>query len=96
MDWVREQRDANAHGEHRPEGSFAGFMGVYGATVAGLGVWVRHSRRDLPDRYSAADFPLVSVATHKLSRLLAKDPVTSPLRMPFTRFEGTSGEAELA
>ncbi len=57
---------------------------------------MRRSRRDLPHGYSAADFALVSVATHKLSRLLAKDPVTSPLRMPFTRFEGTSGEAELA
>ena len=27
---------------------------------------------------------------------LAKDPVTSPLRAPFTTFEGTSGPAELA
>jgi len=63
-------------------------MGVYAATVAGLGVLVRRSRRDLPHGYSAADFALVSVATHKLSRLLAKDAVTSPLRMPFTRFEG--------
>jgi hypothetical protein len=38
----------------------------------------------------------MSVATHKLSRILAKDPVTSPLRAPFTTFNGTSGEAELA
>nr|WP_231135291.1 DUF1360 domain-containing protein [Motilibacter deserti] len=38
----------------------------------------------------------MSVATHKLSRLIAKDPVTSPLRAPFTKFAGTSGEAELA
>jgi len=36
------------------------------------------------------------VATHKLSRIIAKDPVTSPLRVPFTTFEGTSGPAELA
>ena len=36
------------------------------------------------------------MATHKLSRIIAKDPVTSPLRAPFTTFEGTSGPAELA
>ncbi len=96
LTWVREQRDAYAHGEHRPEGSFAAIMGAYGATVAGLGILVRRSGRRLPERFSAADFALLSVATHKLSRLLAKDPVTSPLRMPFTAFAGTSGEAELA
>jgi hypothetical protein len=28
--------------------------------------------------------------------MIAKDPVTSPLRAPFTRFRGTSGPAELA
>ena len=32
----------------------------------------------------------------RLSRTLAKDPVTSPLRAPFTKYEGTSGAAELA
>lgn len=38
----------------------------------------------------------MAVATHKLSRLLAKDPVTSPLRAPFTRYAGTSGPSEVA
>ncbi len=46
-------------------------------------------------RIQLGDLALLSVATHKISRLLAKDPVTSPLRAPFTRFEGTSGPAEL-
>src|SRR5205807_1092615 len=32
----------------------------------------------------------------KLSRRLAKDPVTSPIRAPFTRATGVSGPAELA
>jgi hypothetical protein len=35
------------------------------------------------------------VATHKLSRLIAKDTVTAPLRAPFTRFEGPQGQGEL-
>ena len=38
----------------------------------------------------------MSVATHRLSRILAKDPVTSPLRAPFTRYTGTSGPAEVS
>ena len=47
-------------------------------------------------RLSAGDILLIGTATHKLSRRVAKDPVTSPLRAPFTRFKGTSGPAELA
>ena len=39
---------------------------------------------------------LVACATHKLSRLIAKDAVTSPIRAPFTQFAGPSGDAELA
>jgi hypothetical protein len=37
----------------------------------------------------------LSIATHKVSRLIAKDPVTSPLRAPFTRYEGVSAPSEL-
>ena len=39
---------------------------------------------------------LAAAATHKLSRLLTRDPVTSPLRAPFASYEGTAGPAELA
>ncbi|MFD7922153.1 DUF1360 domain-containing protein [Streptomyces sp. NPDC059740] len=39
---------------------------------------------------------LLAAATHKLSRLVAKDPITSPLRAPFTRYQGTSAPSELA
>lgn len=41
------------------------------------------------------DVTFCAIATHKLSRLLAKDPVTSPPRVPFTRYAGASGPAEL-
>jgi hypothetical protein len=30
-----------------------------------------------------------AVATYKLSHLIARDPVTSPLRAPFTGYRGT-------
>jgi hypothetical protein len=38
---------------------------------------------------------LLGIATHKLSRLLTKDMVTSPLRAPFTVFEGSAGDGEV-
>ena len=93
---VHREKHAYTQGEERPLGSLLAIMATYGAGVAALSVAVRASGRELPDRVSWSDLALVTVATHKLSRLLAKDPVTSPLRAPFTRFAGTSGEAELA
>lgn len=38
---------------------------------------------------------MVGVASHKLSRLISKDKVTSPLRAPFTELEGSGGPGEL-
>jgi Protein of unknown function (DUF1360) len=91
---VAREAEAYKGGEDRPLGAFAGIMAAYGAVVGVGGFLAR--RRGLPERVSVSDLALLTVATHKVSRLLAKDPVTSPLRAPFTRFEGTSGEAELA
>ena len=42
-----------------------------------------------------ADVVLLSIATHKLSRLLSKDAVTSPLRAPFTRYDHPIGSGEV-
>lgn len=57
---------------------------------------VRASGKRLPERLGWADLALLTVGTHEASRLLAEDPVTSPLRAAFTRFAGTSGESELS
>lgn len=84
-----------SNGEERPLASYAGLMGAYGAAVVGMAAFVRHRGRPLPS-IGVGDVALVGVATHKLARRLAKDPVTSPLRAPFTRFRGTTGPAELA
>jgi Protein of unknown function (DUF1360) len=40
------------------------------------------------------DIAIGGIATHKLSRLLAKGAVTSPLRAPFTEFEEAAGASE--
>jgi hypothetical protein len=85
-----------AHGQERPLGSFLALMGTYGAATGAGALLVRRRHGHLPDALAPADLALLAVATHKLARLIAKDPVTSPLRAPFTRFEGRSGEAEVA
>ena len=82
-------------GSDRPLGPFLAIMAVYATAVGGGAAVLRRRGEVLPEQVALVDLALVTVATHKLSRLLAKDPVTSPLRAPFTRFEGTSGPAEL-
>jgi hypothetical protein len=83
-------------GDERPLGPYAGVMAAYGAVVLGAGAALRRAGVRAPATVGPWDVALVGVATHKLARLLAKDPVTSPLRAPFTKFKGTSGDAELA
>jgi len=95
MESVTETRRQYAQGEDRPLGSYLGTLTVYGGVVAGLALAARLSGRGLP-RLGLGDLALMTVATHRISRTIAKDPVTSPLRAPFTRFKGTSGPAELA
>ena len=56
---------------------------------------MHHSGRELPERVAAADLALITVATHKASRLLAKDRVTSAVRAPFTSYQGEGGPAEV-
>jgi hypothetical protein len=82
-------------GSDRPLAGFVGSMAVYAGLTGTLSAVVKLSSKRLPARVGWGDLALMSIATFKVSRLLAKDPVTSPLRAPFTRFEGTSGPAEL-
>jgi hypothetical protein len=78
----------------RPLGAYLGVMATYGGLVGGLTLAGRRARKVTPP--GVADIVLAALATHKVSRLISKDPVTSPLRAPFTRYVGTSGDAELS
>ena len=84
-----------AHGEDQPLRGYAITMAVYAGTVGALAGLARLTGRDIPDRFPASDIALCAAATHKLSRLLTKDPVTSPLRAPFASYQGTDGPSEL-
>lgn len=80
----------------RPLGGYGALMATFVAISGGFGVWLRRSSRELPERPSASDVALVTVATHKASRLLAKDRVTSTVRAPFTRFQDDDGAGEVS
>jgi hypothetical protein len=81
--------------ERPPLAWYAGLAGVFSAGMTGALVAARASDRELPERIGPGDLVLVGTASHKLSRLIAKDKVTAFLRAPFTRYEGTAGPAEL-
>jgi hypothetical protein len=84
-----------APGEDRPLGAYLALNAVFGAGLGGSLLAAKRSGREV-DRPGAVDVLLTGLATQKVSRLLAKDKVTSFLRAPFTRFQEGSGHGELS
>jgi uncharacterized protein DUF1360 len=81
----------------RPDHSLRGYVAImagYGALMTGAATLLARNKR-LPNGLRLADGALLAIATHKLSRTLAKDAVASPLRAPFTRFKGAAGPGEV-
>ncbi len=81
--------------EDRPLAAYGTLTAGFGAAMVGSLVALRASGRELPERPAAADLVLAGIATHKLTRLLAKDRVTSFLRAPFTRYQDRAGHGEI-
>ncbi|HVV89931.1 MAG TPA: DUF1360 domain-containing protein [Solirubrobacterales bacterium] len=81
-------------GQRPPLVNYSFAMAIFNGLFAGGLLLARRHGRDLPERPAAADIALVGVASHKVSRLIAKDKVTSPLRAPFTELEGSGGPGE--
>ncbi|MEV4313881.1 DUF1360 domain-containing protein [Actinocrispum sp. NPDC049592] len=96
-DRVRETfaRIRKQYGADQPLRGYATVLGVYSGVVGALTVAGHAAGTRLPERFGLGDTVLLSVATHKASRLLAKDAVASPLRAPFARYEESAGEGEL-
>lgn len=86
---------AYSNGEARPLRAYSAVLGTYATAVALLTAIGRARGVRLPERFSVQDTVLLCAATHKASRLLTKEAVTSPLRAPFTRFEEATGDAEV-
>jgi hypothetical protein len=82
--------------DQHPVKSYAVLIVVFSVLAAAFARWFKLSGRRLPDRIDAGDLLLVTVASHKASRLIAKDRVTSGIRAPFTEFEGDAGPGEVS
>ena len=82
-------------GERPPLLSYAATMAVFNALFGAALLLAKRKGRTLPERVDAADVVLFGTAAHKISRLVAKEKVTAPLRAPFTELEGKGGPAEL-
>ena len=78
--------------QHKPLGAYAVLIGAFHAIFGGFLYATKAFDRPLPTRIGPGDLLLLGVATHKLSRTIARDWVTSVLRAPFVRLEG---EADL-
>jgi hypothetical protein len=92
---LAEEKRAYAGDEDRPLEGYLGAMATFGAFAAVVTMAAASRRTDAPERYALADIALTGVATYKLSRIISKDSVTSPLRAPFTRYRSPGGPAEL-
>jgi hypothetical protein len=82
-------------GQERPLGGYAVLTGSFALAAGAFAAWLHSSGRDVPDRIAPGDLALVAVATHKASRLIAKDRVMSIVRAPFTRFQDDAGPSEV-
>jgi hypothetical protein len=83
-----------APGEGRPLAAYAVLTTGFFAGLAGAVAGARATGREI-DRPGVADVVLGGLATQKVSRLIAKDKVTSFLRAPFTRYQDPAGHGEL-
>jgi uncharacterized protein DUF1360 len=76
-------------------GGYAVLMGAFLSLASAFAAWFRSSGRELPDRIAPTDLALLTVASHKMSRMVTRDRVTSVVRAPFTRFQGDAGPGEV-
>jgi len=76
--------------ERQPLGAHAVLTFAFNGSVVACALAYRRSGRRLPERIPVGDLALLSIGTYKLSRLIAKDRITSFFRAPFTRFKGGS------
>ncbi|HTQ04507.1 MAG TPA: DUF1360 domain-containing protein [Polyangiaceae bacterium] len=85
---------AGDRADELPIESYAVMIAAFTAALVLVAGAARASGR-LPKRLPARDILLLGVATHELSRTLTRARVTIPLRVPFTRYEGSDGAGQV-
>lgn len=88
------ERYAGSASEELPIRGYAAMLTAFVGVFAGVALVARRAGL-LPRRVSFADTLLLGVATHTLTRIVTRERVTIPLRMPFTRFRGRDGAGEV-
>src|SRR2546423_4216054 len=73
---------------------YATMLGFYVTTAAML-TGLAKQRGRLPRRFGLLDLALLGIATHKLSRIISKDRITSILRAPFVSYIRSAGAGEV-
>jgi hypothetical protein len=77
-----------------PVGGYLALMAVFLAAFGSVAGRAR-ARHRLEESLSARDIVLAGIAVHKLSRTVARERVTLPLRMPFTQYAGSGGAGQV-
>ena len=73
---------------------YATLLGFYLASVTVL-IGIAADQKRLPRKFSVLDLALLGIATHKLSRIVAKDRITAILRAPFVSYIRSAGAGEV-
>ncbi|HEV2888728.1 MAG TPA: DUF1360 domain-containing protein [Jatrophihabitans sp.] len=93
--WAQREAETYSNGTERPLGGYLAAMGVYASAVTGLTLLGRRLGFRAPQQISPWDVALFGIATHRVTRTIAKDAVASPVRAPFTTYDGVQGPGEL-
>lgn len=85
---------AGDEADELPIGGYAAMMAVFLGSFVGL-VTLARAAHALPERVPVRDIALLGVATHKLTRIVTRERVTIPLRVPFAHYEGRDGAGQV-
>ena len=77
----------------RPLGGYAILAGIFSVALAS-GAAAVEARDEKLRAIKWSDLLLLGIATHKLTRIVTKDLVTSPFRAPFVTFKKLAGAGE--
>lgn len=85
---------AGDEADELPIGGYAAMMAIFLGSFVGL-VTIAQATHALPKRVPVRDIALLGVATHKLTRIVTRERVTIPLRVPFAHYEGRDGAGQV-
>lgn len=81
--------------ESRSLGGYAATLLLYGLVVTAAALLAAATGRTLPRGMTTGELVRAALAAHKLSRLVTKSSVATPVRAPFTRPAGDGGPGEV-